>query len=100
MAKNTTAPRTLGPAGRRLWRAIQAEYEIADAASLNILESLCQVSDRLAECREAIARDGLVVEGSGGQPRPHPLLQTEAEARRALLAHARALRLDLSGEDV
>ncbi|HET8597725.1 MAG TPA: P27 family phage terminase small subunit [Castellaniella sp.] len=92
------APSTLGQSGKKLWRDLQVEYDITDAASLAILQSLCETVDRLAECRKTIKADGLTVPGSGGQPRPHPLLQTEAEARRALLAHSRALRLDLSGE--
>lgn len=92
------APKSLGAEGRKLWRKLCAEYEITGAGSLAVLQSMCEAVDRLAQCQEAINRDGMTVPGSGGQPRPHPLLQTEAEARRALLAHSRALRLDLSGE--
>lgn len=91
-------PTSLGRDGKKLWGAILKDYQIDDAASLAVLASLCETVDRLAACRAVIARDGMTVAGSGGQPRPHPLLQTEAEARRALLAHARALRLDLSGD--
>lgn len=95
---STAAPRDLGSAGRRLWKSIQDEYDISDSASLAVLRSMCQTVDRLAECRQVIAKDGLTILTVSGQMRPHPLLQHEAEARRALLAHARALRLDLSGE--
>lgn len=95
---STAPPRDLGSAGRRLWKSIMDEYEMADAASLAVLRSMCQTVDRLADCRQQIAQDGLTILTVSGQMRPHPLLQHEAEARRALLAHARALRLDLSGE--
>ncbi|WP_371738621.1 P27 family phage terminase small subunit [Alcanivorax quisquiliarum] len=98
MATKITPPKSLGTDGRKLWAELRREYEITDAGSLAILRSMCESVDRLNQCREAVARDGLVVAGSGGQPRPHPLLQVEAEARRALLAHSRALRLDLSGD--
>src|SRR5690554_5852798 len=98
--RTTTPPKTLGHDGRTLWTNLRNEYDISDSGSLAVLQSLCETVDRLNECRETIARDGLTVEGSGGQPRPHPLLQVEAESRRALLAHSRALRLDLSGDDL
>lgn len=90
------APRTLGPDGRKLWTSIQREYQIDGPAELAILRSLCQTVDRLADCRAIVEAEGLTTLGTAGQPRPHPLLQVEAEARRALLAHARALRIAFS----
>lgn len=97
MVDRDDAPASLKPRGAALWRVIQDEYMIEDGASLAILESMCQAVDRIQQCQEAIDRDGMVVTGSTGQPQQHPLLKTEAEARRALLAHARALKLDLAG---
>lgn len=39
-----------------------------------------------------------MIRGSKGQLRPHPLLVTEAEYRRGILACLRALRLDIASE--
>jgi hypothetical protein len=39
-----------------------------------------------------------MIAGSKGQARPHPLLVSEAEFRRAILACVRGLRLDISAE--
>ena len=90
------APASLGKDGSMLWSAILRNYAIDDPASLAILRSMCETADRLAACRATIDAEGLVTAGSTGQPRAHPLLQIESESRRALLAHSRALRLDLS----
>jgi P27 family predicted phage terminase small subunit len=76
-----------------LWRRTLDEYEFTDAASLAILRQACETLARIREVQAVIAADGLTVEGSKGQRRPHPLLATEDMLRRSLLAHARSLRL-------
>jgi hypothetical protein len=49
----------------------------------------------LREVQAVIAAEGLTVAGSMGQRRAHPLLGAEDMLRRSLLAHARALRLNV-----
>lgn len=90
----------LGPHGARLYSGVMDAYHIDDPASLAVLRSLCECLDLIHDCRSQVQRDGLMVAGAQGQPVKHPLLSIEMDARRALLAHARALRLDLSGEDL
>ena len=88
------APSSLSAEARRLWQSLSDEYVIDDAAGLAILGELCQTVDRLREIQKAIHAAGLMVDGYNGQPRPNPLLKSEAEARRLVLAHFRALRLN------
>ena len=95
-----TSETALAARGAKLYSDILRAYDFEDAASLAILRSLAECVDLIDECRARIAADGLMVPGAQGQPVRHPLLQTEADARRSLLAHARALRLDLAAEEI
>lgn len=89
-------PTHLSPESKKLWRKIAASYAgiEGDASGEKILQSLCECLDRLTAISEQIGREGLTVPGSQGQPRAHPLLASETEHRRMVLAHYRALRLE------
>jgi phage terminase small subunit len=78
------APTGLGPAGRGLWRAITADYELREDER-QALAAACRTLDELRRVEDAMRAADVVVAGSKGQPRPNPLL---AEAR----AHRLALR--------
>jgi hypothetical protein len=71
-----------------------AELDEREAA---ILAAACRQADDVAALEEAIAKQGVVVEGSQGQPRLSPLV---TEARQGRLAVARLLgELDLADPD-
>ncbi|MDP3816688.1 P27 family phage terminase small subunit [Pseudomonas sp.] len=89
-------PATLEEAGRELWKTVLAEYDLG-GTSLVILRSMCEAADRAAQCHAQLKQDGPIVPGGSGQPVAHPLLAIEVKARAAMLAHARALKLDLAG---
>lgn len=92
--KSARPPAELSSEARRLWSEILEDYQIDDAGGLAMLRQLCETLDRLRECQQAIKADGVTVKGYRGQPRPHPLLKTESECRRQMLACYRALNLD------
>lgn len=96
----TSPPKGLSAEAKGLWREITSEHVIDDAASRTLLRQLCESLDGVRACQKQVKRDGLMIAGSTGQLRPHPLLVTEAEYRRAILACVRALRLDLATEDL
>lgn len=93
-AKKQTAAPVAAPiqAARRF--AAQAEVTIADLEKRvptgmgplerTLAERIRAAIARLGECVEQIAADGLIVEGSTGQRRPHQLLKTEQELRREI----------------
>jgi hypothetical protein len=56
------------------------EYEVADAAGLEMLCSACAALDRAEACRATIDRDGEIIRSKAG-PREHPLLKHELAAR-------------------
>lgn len=81
------APGSLGDAGRRawdrLWTAGQAWLSLSTDA--DVLTRLCEAHDERDAIRDQIAQDGLMVLGSQGQSRPHPLL-----------SHVRALEAQMT----
>src|SRR5215472_5113869 len=72
--KPPRAPAGLGPAGRRLWHKIQAEYWIDDSSGIAFLVAACRCEDDVHRMRETVARDGDVVMDRFNQKQPHPLL--------------------------
>lgn len=88
-------PAGFGAAGRKLWRAVVTEFELADH-EVALLEEACRARDRVAELRVQVDRDGLMLPSSQGM-RLHPAL---AEGRQQQLALARLLAtLSLPGLD-
>jgi hypothetical protein len=97
--RTRSAPPALSTEARELWADIVKSHVVDDGASRALLRrQLCESLDGLRACQAQIRRDGLMIAGSKGQLRPHPLLVSEAEFRRAILASIRALRLDISAE--
>jgi len=48
-------PKGAGPSGRRLWRSVQAEFELGEHERA-LLVAMCRQVDRLDEPEELIAR--------------------------------------------
>jgi P27 family predicted phage terminase small subunit len=88
------APVGLGLEGRRLWRAVLTDFML-ESWQLAILRTACEAADRVAEARECVKRDGLVVTGKFGA-KAHPALAVERDARISLLRALRELSLDTS----
>jgi P27 family predicted phage terminase small subunit len=82
------APANLSKSAQAAWPELVEEFcfvhdvEAPGASDLLLLEELLHARDRLSEVRADIQRDGLVVAGSKGQSRPHPLLATERALER------------------
>lgn len=89
------APGHLSKEARRWWRELQAEYQIDDAAGLLLLQTACEAHDRMKMAQAEIERDGQTVMDRFEQPKPHPMLTVERDARAAMLAALKQLNLDL-----
>ena len=70
-------PRGAGPAGKRLWRAVQSEYQL-DEHEQALLVALVRQVDRLDQLEAMIAAGGLLVTGHG-TTKMHPAV---VEARQ------------------
>jgi phage terminase small subunit len=87
-------PKTLGTAGRRLWRRIVEDY-VLDGAGLIILESACMNLDRETDATAAIAREGMTTVDRFGQAKVHPAVLIERDARAGKLRALKQLNLDV-----
>jgi P27 family predicted phage terminase small subunit len=79
---NFKAPKDLGERGLGLWNAVMKlnkGLKISQHEYL-MLETLCHLADRIAECRASLKVQGLVSKGRYGQPISNPLLETEARS--------------------
>lgn len=95
MTTRPTAPRSLGPAGKALWRTLVGVFEL-DPHELAILEAAARQADVTAELEVVVAEQGTMVIGSKGQQRLHPGV---AEARQGRATMATLLgRIDLDVE--
>jgi hypothetical protein len=79
-APSPTPPRTLGRFGLALWQSIHAEYQLDDAAGIEMLLTACQALDRAEDCARIIENDGPVVKTNHG-PKEHSLLKCELANR-------------------
>jgi len=93
-------PAGLGRVGAGFWRKVITEFDPSTAEQERLL-MLCRLKDRIAAEEALIAAEGLVVEGSQGQPRPHPMLsQLRADQRLADQLLARLELVDEAGETI
>jgi len=77
-------PKGLGIPGSRLWRGVTQAY-VLRVDELILLESACRTADTISRLDLALVDEPLVVKGSMGQEREHPLL-SEVRQQRAALA--------------
>jgi hypothetical protein len=90
-------PRGSGPSARRLWNAVQAEFELGEHERA-LLTAMCRQVDRLDQLEALIAAEGLTVTGHG-TVKMHPAV---VEARQTAIAVARiaaCLRLPAGEEE-
>lgn len=82
--------------GKRLWRRITASYSLREDEMV-LLDQACRVADTIALLEAGLKGQPLLVAGSMGQQREHPLL-SEARQQRGQLGRFLA-QLKLPDED-
>ena len=87
MTSKPKPPTGLGPAGRKLWNDLAGAFDLEDH-ELPMLAAAARQADDISALEKAIARDGVTVEGSAGQPR---LNGAVSEVRQGRLALAKIL---------
>lgn len=93
-------PTGLQPAGRALWKRVTGDVAAnwqLDAKDLAALESACRATDRAGQLEHQVEDDGVMVDGSKGQPIVHPAI-AEARLQRQLAAQLLA-RIELGPAD-
>jgi len=96
--KTPPPPDHLEPPEALLWASLTEEYEFGnDPAALAILRTALEAHMRARRCRASVDKVGELVRDRFRQPKPHPLLAAERDARAAFLAAMRLLNLDIPG---
>jgi hypothetical protein len=72
--------RSLGEHGQRLWSHVVAEYEVGDAAGIELLTQACQAVDRAEALAGHVAEDGEIVRTPNGI-KAHPAIREELACR-------------------
>ena len=90
-------PAGLGDAGRQFWDEVTSGYDLSPAER-GILRRCCACLDRLAAIDAELDSAGLIVEGSTGQVRAHPLLSAADSAERTFDILVKALSLPMPDE--
>ena len=94
--KTTTKPPTgLCKAAQKFWREILQEFAIDDAASLRLLASACESYCRMLQAGAVVEREGLTCVDGHGNPKPHPAVQIERDARSAMNVALKQLKLEV-----
>jgi hypothetical protein len=59
-----------------MWRGIMEQVIIDDYASLELLQSVCEAGDIVAECERRVAEEGVTSATNTGLLREHPAVKT------------------------
>jgi P27 family predicted phage terminase small subunit len=86
------APKGLAKQGKTLWERTMMGSK-ALQHDLELLESACRLLDRIHQCRELLATDGLTSRGRYGQIVMHPAIEIEARAMAEFRACLKMLGL-------
>ncbi len=90
--KNPPPPKRLDAAGKQLWQAVVAKYELRQD-ELETLKAACGEADLIEKMAAALEDQPLVVSGSMGQLVAHPLVQELRQHRATMAGLLRGLKL-------
>jgi P27 family predicted phage terminase small subunit len=92
-------PRFLKKTGRTWFRRVAVEFEFSSSAETELLIQAASTLDTIADCRERIATDGLVVPTGTGSVKPHPCANLERDLKTVFARLCRELRLNEPATD-
>jgi P27 family predicted phage terminase small subunit len=88
-------PKHLRPATRKWWSSVVQDYEL-EAHHLRLLTLAAESWDRVEAARETVKTAGMFYTTKAGEPRRHPAVQIEHDAKIAFARLLRELALDVS----
>jgi Phage terminase, small subunit len=72
---------------------VRERFEIGPDGEV-LLEQAAETLDRIAECEERIAADGIMLPLRGGGTKMHPLVRVVTDSRALLLRYLKELGLE------
>ena len=97
MTKMPNAPSGAGPTGRRLWRAVLADFELAEH-EMTLLRQAVRVADACDELQKIVDDEGPLLRTEHG-PKSHPALVELRQQRIVLARIIVALRVPLGDQE-
>lgn len=88
-------PASLGASGIALWRNIHNDFEVTDAAGLEMLFQICSAADLVSEYATTITRDGGPTIRTKTGIREHPLVRHQLAAKSFVVRSLHRLGLDI-----
>jgi hypothetical protein len=85
--------RPLGPHGQALWRRVLGEYDVSDAAGVEMLTQCCLACDRAEALAACVATDGEMVRTPQGI-KAHPAIREELSCRGFIVRTLQKLGLN------
>jgi phage terminase small subunit len=88
-------PKGLKVAGRKFWKKVLNEYELADSHDLERLSMACKCLDTLADAEKRVDTDGLFSVNRYGATVEHPGVKMIRDNRMLFVKIIRELNLDI-----
>jgi hypothetical protein len=85
--------RRLGEHGAKLWGRVLAEYDVSDAAGVEMLTQCCQACDRAEALAACVESDGEIVRTPQGI-KTHPAIREELSCRGFIVRTLQKLGLN------
>ena len=86
-------PVHLSAAGAVLWARLQHDFALVDPAALQLLQRCCEAADAADAAHAIVAAEGQTYTNRFGEPRPHPAVAIERDARTAVRQHLHEMQL-------
>jgi P27 family predicted phage terminase small subunit len=93
MKGRPTPPAHLSRAGKALWSAIEAGYEL-EPHHVEVLTLFCEARDRAAAAQKIITAEGVITTDRFGQVKAHPAVAVKRDAEVTAARLLRELDLD------
>ena len=93
VVKLTSPPRHLDEEEQALFRAVVAEFEVNDSASISLLTTAMEAHMRMREAGITLAKEGTVIKNRFGARTAHPAVAIERDARNDYLRAMKTLNL-------
>lgn len=93
-SKSPEPPSHLSAEAAAWWGKVAADYML-ESHHWKLVQAACEAWDRCQQAREVLADQGLVFVDKHGQPRAHPAVAIERDARIAFARVLRELQLDV-----
>lgn len=98
-SKAQPPPKGLSPEAGRVWKALHAEFELTDAAAVQVLTIGLRAYDTARAAEVLLGEQGLTIIDRYGSPKAHPAVDIARQARAQYLGALRMLGIHRHGGD-